>query len=228
MEESFCQGRACEDAATDGASRLAEDGHLRWVAAEVADVPLYPLQGKDLVEQAIVAAMSVFRLLCEFGVSHKTQCSCAVLDAHNDYTSTCEECPEVAAIVLCLESAAVNPNHHGETVAGRCCGSGYTEVQAVFTHHVGGESRTCGLWRPLGKVIGLQHTLPRLCWLWRFPTEVTHGWCSVWNGLVYRQILTVEDALNIACLYMCSQQWLSLRRQCYGEKAEDKYSFHII
>ena len=71
MEESLSQGRGTEDAATDGTCRLAEDGDVRRVTAEVADVALYPLEGKDLVKQTVVAGVSALRLLCQLGVSHK-------------------------------------------------------------------------------------------------------------------------------------------------------------
>ena len=54
-EKSLCQGRGAKHAAADGPCRLAEDGHLRGVAAEVCDIALYPLQGVNLIQQAIVA-----------------------------------------------------------------------------------------------------------------------------------------------------------------------------
>ena len=41
--------------ATHGSCRFSEDSHLRGVAPEVLDVTLYPLQGEDLVEDAVVA-----------------------------------------------------------------------------------------------------------------------------------------------------------------------------
>ena len=72
MEESLGQWRTSEDAATDGTSRLTEDRHLRGVATEVLDVTLHPLQGEDLIQQTIVARVSVLRLLRQFWVCHET------------------------------------------------------------------------------------------------------------------------------------------------------------
>ena len=70
-EQALGQGRGTEEMTTHGTSRLAEDGHLRGVATEVLDVTLYPLQGENLVENAVVARVTIRILLGQFGMRHK-------------------------------------------------------------------------------------------------------------------------------------------------------------
>ena len=55
VEQTPRQRRGTKHAAADRSGALAEDRHLRRIAAEVSDIPLHPLQGIDLVEDAVVA-----------------------------------------------------------------------------------------------------------------------------------------------------------------------------
>ena len=71
-EQALCQWRGTKHATADSTCRLTEDGHLRGIATEVSDITLHPLQGVDLVQQAIVAGMSLGRLLRQFRMGHET------------------------------------------------------------------------------------------------------------------------------------------------------------
>ena len=84
MEETFCQRRAAEQTAADGTSTLTSDGYLRGITTEVGYVTLYPLKGKDLIQQAIVASVTILRFLGKLRMSHEAEGPRAVFDADND------------------------------------------------------------------------------------------------------------------------------------------------
>lgn len=200
-EQSLGQWRSTQYATADGTSTLAEDGNLRWVATKLGDVALNPLQGENLVEDTIVARVSVLALLGEFGVSHEAQSTSAILDADDYYTTLSQTLPQVTPIPLGLESTTMYPYHHGQFVVdarGRC---GDTQIQAVLAHLVGSATRTCGLRRHLTELVAHTNTLPSLSWLRVAPTQIAHWRCSVWDGLVDSQSF-IGHALNVACLYV--------------------------
>ena len=159
-------------------------------------------------------------------MSHEAQCSCAVLYADDDYTTTGETCPQVTAIVLCLESTTVNPYHYGQTVVDRFGRRGNAEIEAVLTHHVGGESLSCRLWWPFGKVVCLKHTFPCLGGLRCFPAKVAYRWRSVWYCFIDGQILSVGSTFHVTGFYMCSHQGLPLCGHRKGETAEHDNFLH--
>ena len=147
MEETFCQRRAAEQTAADGTSTLTSDGYLRGITTEVGYVTLYPLKGKDLIQQAIVASVTILRFLGKLRMSHEAEGPRAVFDADNDYTTLSQVFPEVAAIPLSLETATMNPYQYRQTIvdgSGRC---GNTQIETVLTHHVGSATRTSRLRR---------------------------------------------------------------------------------
>jgi len=49
LEQSFCGRRSREHADGDATGRLAEDRHAAWIAAELRDVRLHPLQAGNLI-----------------------------------------------------------------------------------------------------------------------------------------------------------------------------------
>ena len=138
--------------------------------------------------------MAVFAFFGEFGMGQKSEGTSTVLDADDDHATLGEVFPQVAAIVLGLEAATVNPYHDGQTVVDALCGCGDAEVEAVLAHHVGRTALTCGLWGPGTVVVSLQHTFPGLSRLWGTPTQVTNRRCCVRNGFIHGK-LTIEDAL---------------------------------
>ena len=119
VEQSFCQRRGTENTAADCSGTLAEDRHLRGVAAEVLNIPLYPLQRIDLVEDAIIPRVPIITLLRQLRMRHKSQRARPVLHAHNHHAALGQQAPQIAAIVLRLEAAAVYPYHHGQFLVRR-------------------------------------------------------------------------------------------------------------
>ena len=162
MEEALCQRRGTKNATADGTGTLTEDGDVRRVAAEVLNVALHPLKSKNLIKQAVVARMAVLRLLGEFRMRHEAQGSRAIFNAHNDHATAGKVLPQVATIVLGLESAAMNPYHHRQTVGDRGGRRGNAQIEAILVHHVFSPSGTCGLRRPRAELVGFQHALPSL------------------------------------------------------------------
>ncbi len=111
-EQAFSQWRSTQNAATDSTCRLSKDGNLGWVATKLGYVTLNPLQGINLVENTIVARVDLLVLFGKLGVSHKTKCSGAILNAHYNYAAQCKLFPKVASIPFSLESTSVNPHHN--------------------------------------------------------------------------------------------------------------------
>ena len=221
MEESFCQRRCAEDAAADSTSTLTEDGDVRRVAAEIADVTLYPLQGKNLVEQSVVAGMSGRRLLCQFGMRHEAQGTGAILNADNDDATQSEKSPQVAGIMLCLESAAMNPHHHGQAVTLPRGRRGDAEIETVLAHHVGRQPLTCRLRRPRTELVSLQHALPRFRGLGLAPSQIAHGGCGVGNGFIDSEG-SVDNTLYITAFHVCTHKRLCLNADRCPQQATSR------
>ena len=55
VEQALRQGRRHQQAHRLRAGRLAEDGDVAWIAAELGNIRLHPFQGRDLVKQTEVA-----------------------------------------------------------------------------------------------------------------------------------------------------------------------------
>ena len=127
--------------------------------------------------------------------------------------------PQVATIMFRLETATMNPYHHRQTVVDALGGRCNAQIETIFTHHISRTTRTSGLWWQGTEVVCFQHTLPRLGWLWLAPTQVANGWCCIGNSFIYCK-LTIEDALQIACLYMGFQQWLCHNVCCQHHGAD--------
>ena len=142
-------------------------------------------------------------LLGQFGMGHEAEGTCAIFHADDDHTAQGEVFPQVAAIVLSLEAAAMDPYHHWQTIVGRGGRGSDTEVETVFTHHVGRQTLTNGLGWPRAERVAYPYALPRLGWLRCLPTEVAHRRGGIGNGLVNRQGGTVGNTFHVAGLYVC-------------------------
>ena len=165
--------------------------------------------------------MSVLILFRQFGVSHEAEGSCAIFDAHHDNAAHSKVLPQVTAIPLSLEAATMNPYEYRQTVVDRGGGGRDAEVETVFAHHVGSTTRACGLWGQGTELIGLAHAFPRLGRLGRAPTQVAYWRCCVRNSFINCK-LSIENTLDVACLYMGLQKRLLLGtdHRYQGEKHE--------
>jgi hypothetical protein len=135
-------------------------------------------------------------------MGHKAQCASAILDGYSHDTSAGQTLPQVAAIVLCAESASVDKYHHGQGFAFLLGRSYYTEVQAVLAHHIILYITLFGLRGPLGCLGGFEHTLPRQCGLWSLASKVAYGRSCIGDGIITGKVFALEHSFQIACFYM--------------------------
>ena len=124
-------------------------------------------------------------LLGQIGMRQKSKCSGTILERYCYHTTAGKTLPQVAAIMLGAECAAMDEHHNGECLFGGLCGCGHTEIKAVFAHHVVFHVALFGLRGPLGHVFGFKYTLPRLGRLWCLPSQVAHGGCCIRNGFIH-------------------------------------------
>ena len=91
------------------------------VAPERRDVPLYPPQRLDLIEEAVVARGAVLRLGGERGVGPEPQRPQPVVDRHEDDSPLVQDGPcryaDLRAPPRAVR-ATVDPDHHGLEVTG--------------------------------------------------------------------------------------------------------------
>src|SRR5437899_5229729 len=106
VKQPFGTRHGKQRADAHGASRLAEDGDVLWIAAEGSDVLLHPLEGSDLVEQG---AVGVSLAQIEEAVDTDT-----IIDGHaHDAVAG-----ETTAVIpgrrrrSVLKGTAWNPDHH--------------------------------------------------------------------------------------------------------------------
>ena len=208
-EQALGKGRGTEHMTTHGASRLAKDGDFSGVATKVLDITLYPLQGEDLVKNAVVARMAV-SLLGEFGMGKESQCTGTILDRHSDDASAGKALPQVATIVLRAEATTMDEHHDGQTLSDTFGRGNDAEIEAVFAHHVVLDIALLGLWGPLSHILSFQHALPRLGGLWCLPAQVAQRGCCIGNGFIHGEVLSVEDTLYITCFHLRFQQGLNV------------------
>ena len=124
VEQAVAKRGSHQGTNAHGACGLAEDGDVVRVAAEGANVVLYPLQSRKFVQQAVVAAGAMFRLGAQCRVGEKSPRSKAVVDAHYDHTLACQ----LGAVEdrrmgkSNAMGATMEPNHHRQ----RLLGMGFT------------------------------------------------------------------------------------------------------
>ena len=152
-------------------------------------------------------------------MGQESEGTCAIFDADDDHTTLGKVLPQVATIVLRLESATMNPYHHRQSVAGALGRRCDAEIETVFAHHIGCTTRTSGLWGQGTELITYSHTFPGLCRLRCLPAQVTYGWGCIGNGFIHGK-LAIEDALKVACLYMGFQKWLCYNVCCQHHGAD--------
>src|SRR5208283_5810824 len=111
------------------AGGLAEDGHVRWIAAKGGDIVLNPRQRQLLVHEPIVAVFMTFGI--DRALSEESQIAEAVVEGDDDDALFYEPLRVVRSAGSFNEAAAVNPNHHRQTGAARSGGEDVQE-QAIL------------------------------------------------------------------------------------------------
>jgi hypothetical protein len=85
LKEAASQWRGHENSDIDRTGGLAEDGDVVGIAAETGDVVVDPLEGKDLIHEAVVAGSVVRRLAGELGMSEEAEDVKAVIDGDDEH-----------------------------------------------------------------------------------------------------------------------------------------------
>ena len=135
LEQPLGLGGAHQHADAHATGRLAEDRDIVGVAAELADVIADPLQRRDLVAHAVVAALRIVAV-GQGLVVEIAECSETVVDRdHHNVASS----GQVLSVVdrrragAAGEAAAVDPEHD-RTVAVVEAGRPDIEGQAIFVN----------------------------------------------------------------------------------------------
>lgn len=141
VQEVLGQRRIDEVHHACGTGGLPGDGDAAGVATECGDVASYPLQGRDLIEQAVVAhgarggAASRDRLLQEFAGREEAEDSTAVVEG-DDYDAGRRERRTIEGRVASVsgdEPTAVDPHQDGPSFVVDPRGP-YVHGEAVLTH----------------------------------------------------------------------------------------------
>ena len=107
--------------------------------------------------------------------------------------------------MFATESATMNPYHHGQSLVLLLGRSYHAEVEAVLVHHVVFHVTLFWLWRPLGRLFGFEHTIPRLCRLRCLPTQVANRRSCKRNGIITGEVIAFEYTLYITRFYVSLQ-----------------------
>ena len=182
VEEAAGERRRHELVDAPRAGRLAEDGHARRVAPERRDVPLDPAEGRDLVEEAVVARRPVPGLGAQQRVGEIAERPEAVVDGDQHHAALGQPRPVVGDVgaVADGQPAAVNPDEHRRAVV-RPRRRPDVQVEAVLVHavdagvverpHRGGQRALHARRRGLGRVA---HALPGRRRLGGTPPQIAH------------------------------------------------------
>ncbi len=174
LEQALRQRRAHESADADGAGRLAEDGHVARVAAEGADVLLHPVQGRYLVQNAVVAAGVLRGLGREGRVHQEAERAEPVVDADQHHARPGQRGAVVGLLgpAALVQAAAVHPDHHRAGGIPRPRGSPDVQPQAILVHrpHVSAQG-AWGLRTGRAEVRRVAHAFPRRGRRRRLPAQ---------------------------------------------------------
>ncbi len=181
LEQALGLRRARQGGHHAGAGRLAHDGDLVRITAELGDVGLDPLQDRDGVHQGIVARSVVAGFLGQLGMGQEAQGTQAVVHG-DDHRALLGEIIAVVgdggAAALGV-GAAVDPHHHRPLFTGLLGPGPDVQIEAVLRHRRGirlihgdvGAALAMRLQAGVAELGGLEHALPRLDRHWRMPAQ---------------------------------------------------------
>ena len=145
MEQPLCDGRCHQCAHRERSRALAKDGHVFGIATEGGNIAVYPLQSRNLIEQAVVPGGFLVRLGGQFFEREKSENSQAIVHGNDDHTLPRKHPAVLPWLGGCAghESSSVNPDHHREFGFGILCRRPDVQVQAILVdawvakNHVG-------------------------------------------------------------------------------------------
>ena len=95
---------------------MPPDRDVIWIASELRDVTMHPLQGGDLVQPAIVAGSVVFRFSRERRMGEPSQRADSVIDGDDHDLPGCGQCGSAVIAAANGPAAAMDVEHDGEGV----------------------------------------------------------------------------------------------------------------
>lgn len=106
------------------------------VAAKAGNIAAHPLEGKDLVQQAVVARNAVFTFGAELLIHHPAKHIQPVVDGDQDHALAGKmfSVKMRRMAVARHKRAAVYPKDHRQLFLGRLGGSPHIQIQAVLAH----------------------------------------------------------------------------------------------
>src|SRR5262249_40803566 len=108
--------RRCDQGRYAGtASGLAKDGDTRGVAAEARDVALHPLQGRDLIENGVVARRASRPFSGERRMRQESENAESIVERDDDGALLRETCTVMSLLTTeaRVVATAIDPDHHG-------------------------------------------------------------------------------------------------------------------
>ena len=114
--------------------RLAHNGHIVGIAAELGDIALDPFKRLDPVQHSIVSRSSTCRLSRQFGMSKETKNTDTIVDADIDHILTGHQFAVIngAGGAAAVEAAAMNVNNDRTSFFNRTGLGPDVQGQAVF------------------------------------------------------------------------------------------------
>jgi len=114
-----------------------EAAHLGWIATEVPDIPLHPVERGSLIQQTSVGNA----VIADLGASEETESAEPVLDAHVDHLARRLINQSIAWVSLCITthvSSSMDLDDDWQTRIDRVCRDLNIEQKAVFVSRLRG------------------------------------------------------------------------------------------
>ena len=133
VEQAACHRRRQEAVYRHAARRESEHRHIARVTAKGGDVPLHPLQRRDLIQVGIVAFGFVRTLAAQCRDREETTTAQAIVDAdeHDALLGQLRAGRECRRPGAAREPAAMDPHHHRQTRRARAGGAPDVQEEAV-------------------------------------------------------------------------------------------------
>src|SRR5581483_11594877 len=206
MEQTLRRTHRHQSAHFSRAARLAEDGDVVRVAAEIGDVVVDPLErGYGVQDAAVACVLELFA--ADFGEIEKTKRIEAVIDGDRHDVVLVRHVAAVVhgvAAVAAGESAAMQPNHDRALMVVQAVGPD-VEVQAVLTDgnfgDGGGDFGDLGV-RTLGRLgapfDGVFDAAPGCGFRGRHESICPAGGRAVGNATEGENLVFLHDAADFA------------------------------
>jgi hypothetical protein len=142
VHQAACPRHNRQHRRADGPGRLPEHSHIVWIATETTDLVPHPLQGRNLVEDALVAGAVELVTTDPLAAQEAKQAKPVIERNHHHITPRGQPraVEEWARTVAEQKSPAVQPDQHWPSRV-VCRRGPDVEIEAVFAHLGEGQTR---------------------------------------------------------------------------------------